>query len=536
LGIDDRQYKSAVRERLAVIFDPAVERGSAYPVFEVKRRLKVLRQWLHGRMEGEEKDQKPWNAAIDQCDALDRLATAYGHAELSRMELSLLVEQAGQTAPSPWPEQAGLFALGSPGGVAGKVGRVIWWDFSLSRHSPPSKIPLSQGEEKELSKLGIRLPDPGREAVRQALHWRRPLLQATEAVLLVCPQRAADGEENFPHPAWDEIQSRLSEWHRADELVRRRPLGHQAATKKRKLLPLPDTISELKIKKGLVKLRERESPSSLGPMIGCPLQYVLKYTGELFSSLSAGLPDASDSRVRGSLAHLLLAEVLSKESITPDEARETAGRLFDERAPRLMTVLFLPGNDAARAEVRRVVCQAAGSLVRLLSNMGLSVREIEVRHQAQDLGITVSGRLDLLVGDPQKVIDLKWTGAGYRAAELEAGAAYQLATYSRLISKTFPPVAYYIIRENRLLATDKKAFPEAEEVRGPGPAATWAALEKAFLEVKQAIEDGTVSSGTGYQPAKKSGMDMGSIRDGRLVLPPPCHFCDFSALCGAGEE
>ncbi len=534
-GIDDKEYKSNVRERLRVFFKPVVERGSLYPQSEVTKRLDVLRKWLHGRMEGEEKNKEPWNSAIDQCDELGRLVIAYGRSGLSNRELLLLVEKAGEVgkAPRSWPAEAGIRGLGSPGGVAGEVENVVWWNFSLSKYSPPSKIPLSKGEEKELSSLGVRLPDPGREAVRQAERWRRPLLQASRSVLLVCPQRGTDGEENFPHPAWDEVKSRLLEWQMEKELVDTRIFGRKMPGKKRsELLPLPGQITKLGAGKGKLKLRGTESPSSLGPMIGCPLQYVLKYTGKLEAGISAGLPDASDSRVRGSLAHQLLAEVLGHESISPDEARETAGSLFDRKAPRLMTVLFLPGNDAARAEVRRVICQAAENLVRLLGRMGLTVRETEKEHKDKALGITVSGKLDLLAGDPKKVIDLKWSGAGYRAAELEAGAAYQLATYSRLISEKFPPVAYYIIRDNRLLATDKRAFPEAEEVRGPGPAETWAALERAFLEIRRSLEEGEFSSGVGYEPPRKTGFDPGAIKDGVLVLPPQCYFCDFVALCG----
>jgi hypothetical protein len=538
--IDRRKYESSVLKMLEVIFKASVDRKSAYPASEIKHRRDVIHDWLEEQKKKTGADEKIWEDAIKQCDELKNLVTAFGRDRLSLMELSTLIEQSAQSSPSPWPEQAGLFTLGSPGGVVGEIENVVWWDFSLSRYSPPMKIPLSKSEEKELAGMGVRLPDPGREAVRQAESWRRPLLQASKSVLLICPQRGTDGEENFPHPAWDEVKSRLSEWHLEKELVGTRIFGRKMPPKERsQLLALPGQITKLEVEKGRLKLREKESPSSLGPMIGCPLQYVLKYTGELEAGISAGLPDAFDSRVRGSLSHLLLAEVLEKKKkggeITPDEAREMAGKLFDERAPRLMAVLFLPGNDAARAEVRRVVCQAAESLVRLFDRMGLCVREIEKRYDMDAMGIKVTGRLDLLAGDPEKVIDLKWSGAAYRSSEMEAGASYQLATYSRLISEKFPPVAYFIIRENRLLSTDKKAFTEAEEVKGPKPAVIWEALVKAFEEVSGALKAGTVSSGVGYEPLRKSGIDMGSIRDGRLVLPPPCFFCDFGSLCGVEE-
>jgi hypothetical protein len=431
------------------------------------------------------------------------------------MDLGMLVEQAGEAAspPRPWPAEAGLFAVGDPGCVAGEVDQVVWWNFSLNMASPPAKIPLSTGEENELRGLGIQLPDPGREAVRQAARWRRPLEQAKESVLLVCPQRSADGEDNFPHPAWDEIKARLEAWHMDSKLVSARPRGREMpGATRRDLLNLPRPAAEYRLIKGTVQMSERESPSSLGPLIGCPFQYVLERAAELGSGFPAALPEAGDSRMRGNLSHHLLAEVLDikrrGEELSPEKAREKAGELFDSDAPGMLAVLFLPGNDSARAEVRRAVCEAAYSLVALLSRMGLEVKEIEKRREDQALGITVSGKLDLLVGDPDKVVDLKWSGGSYRIQDLEAGTSYQLATYSRLVrakgKKTFPPVAYFIIRENRLLATN-------------------------------ALKDGVVAAGVEYEKPRGTG-NAGYIRDGRLVLPPTCGFCDFGCLCKPGVD
>ena len=51
------------------------------------------------------------------------------------------------------------------------------------------------------------VPDHEGWSARRAMadRWRRPLLQATESLLLVCPQRTADGEDRYPHPLWDEL-------------------------------------------------------------------------------------------------------------------------------------------------------------------------------------------------------------------------------------------------------------------------------------------------------------------------------------------
>ena len=543
--IDDREYLESLKERIGVIFGACVPRDSRYPVEEVVRRLNSLERWLRGRMESGEKDKESWKAAIDQCLAMRRLVGSYGRESLSRMDLGVLVEQAGEAAspPRPWAAQAGVNAVGNPGCVAGEVEHIVWWNFSLSMASPPSKIPLSAGEESELRELGVDLPDPGREAVREAARWRRPLEQASESVLLVCPQKGADGEDNFPHPAWDEIKARLKGRQLESELLSERPRGRKMpGMTRRELLALPRPVEEYRVEKGLVELGERESPSSLGPLIGCPFQYVLENSAGLSSGLPFELPEADDSRWRGNMSHRLIEEVLEilkgGKKLSPQEARDKAGEIFDSDAPRLMAVLFLPGNDTARAELRRAICLATENLVSLLSGMGLEVKEIEERHEDRAMGITVSGKLDLLVGDPDKVIDLKWAGAKWRIPEMEAGTSYQLATYSRLLrpkgKKAFPPVAYYMIRENRMLTTDKKAFPKAEPIDGPGPSVPWAALQKAYAEIAKAIKGGTVLAPVEYK--KKPGGDPGKIEDGRLLLPPPCFYCDFECLCKAGGE
>lgn len=95
-------------------------------------------------------------------------------------------------------------------------------------------------------------------------------------------------------------------------------------------------------------------------------------------------------------------------------------------------------------------------------------------------------------------------------------------------------MAYYIIRENRLLAVDSKAFPGSEAIKGPDPSVTWAALDKAYAAVVKALEAGEAASGFEYEDPEQE-IDAGRIVDGVMVLPPPCYFCDFTGLCLAGR-
>jgi hypothetical protein len=179
--------------------------------------------------------------------------------------------------------------------------------------------------------------------------------------------------------------------------------------------------------------------------------------------------------------------------------------------------------------------RTADTLYGLMAAAGLQVLASEKELTGQAFGTAFAGRVDLVLGEPARILDLKWSGAGRKRRALKDGTALQLAAYAflqRQGDEPFPPVGYFVMEAQRLLTTQPDAFHDAEEVKGPPPEETWR-----LLEATHALEWRTVAQGRlaargvagddGEEPPRES-----CVEDGRLVVPPACEWCDYAALCG----
>ena len=536
--IEDEKRRASLAERLETLFRPGATRGS-YRAEEARRRLALLERWLRGRIERDE-DPAPFRRvlafALSTADVLERS----GLTELTETSLGRVVAEAATAIPSesPFPHEAGLGVVGVPGGIGGPARRVVWWDFRRSDPSAPAGFPATAAERAALAAIGVDLEPAGIASVRRALRWRRPLLFASETLLLVAPQRDAEGEELHPHSLWDEIAASVAGGSGAGLLERPEPFGPGAPhASARALRPMPEARTTWAGPP--VALRDVESPSSIESLLGCPFRYALDYAGDLEPGGSGTLP--RDALLLGSVCHAVLERVLARTGFTPDEAAEEAERLFDSTGPFLGAALFLPGAERDRAVARQAVRDAARRLTELAARLGVSRVEVERGLEAPWAGGTLRGRADLVFTSPSAVVDLKWGDRGRRDL-LRNGGALQLAAYAMLLAhadglRRLPPVAYYVLRTATLLAQSDRDFPGAESLGGPPPAEVWAAAEKAVLETRDALARGELPAPGIEQDEKKARTEL--LSAGSLFVAAPCWFCDHPALCGrafAAEE
>jgi hypothetical protein len=527
--IEDESRRKALSERLEQLFRPGAVRES-YRVEEARRRLGLVERWLRGRLE-READPAPFERALSFCLATADILDRSGLTELTEPQLGRFVAEASTTLPasSPFPREAGLGVVGLPGGIGGPARRILWWNFRRTDSSASGVFPATLAERAALAAAGIDLEAPGVESVRRALRWRRPLLLASESLVLVAPHRDALGKELQPHSLWDEITASLAPGRPPDLLQRPAPAGPRTPKSSvRSLRPLPEPRVDWSGPP--VALREVESPSSLEKLLGCSLLHALTYAGELRPGRSGSLP--ANALLLGSVCHSILERALSRTGFTPDEAAEEAERLFDTTGPFLGAPLFLPGAERDRAVARRAVRDAARHLVGLAARLGVSRVEVERPLEARWPGGTVSGRADLVLTSPTAIVDLKWS-KGVRRKLLRNGGALQLAAYARLLAhedglRDLPPVAYYILRDAVLLAQSESDFPGAEAMGGPSPRDVWAAAESALLTARDRLARGELASPGRGQDEKASA----ALTDAGLVVPAPCAYCDHGALCG----
>ena len=301
----------------------------------------------------------------------------------------------------------------------------------------------------------------------------------------------------------------------------------------RERLSQPRGVREWTLPAGAIARRETESPSSVEKLLGCPLKYVLDYAAGLHGFESPSLPDAEDSTLLGSLLHELLDRLFDQGIPAPDAVVATAERLFDAEVPRLAAPLEMPGAETQRARARRLFVLTAERMSQLLGRTGTTIVSSEHRYEGAAFGTDFAGTPDLVIGPPNRILDLKWGGVTYRSESLERGTAFQLAAYSYLTNQDgeFPGVAYFIMGAQRMFTTAPELFPGAEPIVGPSPRETWELYQREHALRWQEVEQGRIHA-LGVPAGEQKVPKKTTIEEGRLVVKPPCEFCEYAGMCG----
>jgi hypothetical protein len=534
-AIPEAAKRIAAEARLAKLFEGSVSNG-AWPAKVLVTRTQALREWLIGRQKYEEDDtaKARYAAALIQCAEFEALLRATGQPDVSTAQLKLLLERATATASggARFDAQAGLRSVVDPAGVAGPIDRVVWWNFTLDAAPRLVDSIWSRTELSVLSKAGVALPSPGEQAKRLARRFARPLDQARTELWLVTPERGAGGEENAPHPLWDEVLGLLSESRQVSALSFtapkvKAPLPHAL----RRLLSLPSSRLQWKTSVKLSK-RPKESASSIESLLGCSLHWALHYFGKLAHGETSALP--GDSQLLGSLAHEVVGETMRGSPATGDIAAREAEQRFMMDGPLLAAPLFLPGHDAERADALAAACASALQLGRLLE-AGFCVEGVERVYTGKALGTDLEGTLDLVLkkGEHQAIVDLKWGGYGHKRGILEGGAAIQLAVYAELLRQTGArdvSVAYFILLSQAMLTADARLLDSNSALQlGHDAAGTWTLVARTWESLWKTMGHGELSA-----PGTSAAAPLETKRgdDGSLRVAPPCRYCDYAGLCG----
>lgn len=539
-AILDPERQQRARERMALLWTPRVARGESYPAQAAQERVELLRDWLGGFMQSASAPPDA-SAALAQCRVFAALLAGSGLQALTHAQLLRMVDEATRSVSTPpvHDARAGVAHVGAAGGIAGPADVIVWWDFNASTVARADRLPLTRKERADLESRGVQLPATASLAAARAARWQRPLLQAARALVLVCPLRDEAGEDQHVHPLYDEIMARVPTEH-ADRrarlaLLERASFSGLVPRTRRAPLALPSAQRQWRVPPGKVLRRESESPSSVETLLGCSLKWVLDYPGRLRASDPPQVDAIDDPRLLGRLLHRLLEQLFRHEAPGREQVAGRAGALFDEQGPRLAAALWLPGHESRRAQTRRALVRTAELLAGFLHQSGTSVLASEQTVSGMAFETAFSGKPDLIIGPPARILDLKWGGAQHRRDSLANGTAIQLAAYSYLTRErdAFPPVAYLIMSAQRLFATDAKAFPGAEPVPGPSPEATWNVLTESHKAAWAHVARGELVA-TGIESGDAQVPKGAQVIDGQLVLAPPCRFCMYQGLCGLG--
>jgi len=523
-AIEDQGKRLTTKKRLDILFTSSASKGF-YPLEAIADRVEMLATWLRGRFPDDEIIYAP----LAQCQTLMTMVQGLGQTELSEPLLKKLLDEATASTgdSSPLPAQVGLSAVSTPEAIVGSARRIIWWNFNRDAVPAMAQPLFSEQERHKLVEAGVVLPDSAAITSNQAARWRRPLFQASEQLILVCPQTNEAGVELHPHPLWDELMAASGE--KAKKLIT--PVVHgsaKIATISPQLRSLPVPQTRWQINPGLVAPRDCESPSSLESFLGCPFHWSLRYSALIRGGHSASLPDMVPTL--GSLAHELVEEVLSQTFLpSPEEGGRLAGQLFDDKAPSMVATLFQEGMEGQREDVRATVILATRSLLQHLHDAGVTELVIE-KHLTGSFGKQkLQGWADIVLSSPFTVVDLKRSWAKFFKKKMTSGTALQIVIYAWLLNETlghYPELAYYTLEDQTFLTTDRIHFANGEHVITPQVGDVWQAFKETFNEAWMVLEAGMVLC-PGNGEAVESSLD-GDI----LTLEPPCRFCDYDVLCG----
>lgn len=536
-AIGDAERREVVADRMRTLWTPECTRDREVPVEALERRVAMLVAWLEERLRVAEDEAV--RGALQQCRTFRTLVARSGHVMFSEPRLRRFMGEAMRVAAvgRMYGACAGLVSVAAPGGIAGPVHNLVWWGFTGSGGAVERRPPLSAAELADLASRGVTFPSAEQAAAAAAARWQRPLLQTTHRLLLVSPHTDAAGAEVHPHPLWEEITARLEgngpQRRAARAALEVASLEGFCKRSSRERLATPAAVRDWTIAPELIERRETESPSSVESLLGCPLQWTFRYVARLNGFDSPTVADAGSAQLLGDLMHELLDRLFDAGPLAPDAAAAAAERLFDEAAPRLAAPLWVPGAEGQRAQARRLLALTARRLADLMARTGTRIVASEESYGGYAFETDFKGRPDIVLGEPNRVLDLKWGSAAYRRDSLKLGTAFQLAAYAYLVSgqERFPGVAYFIINAQRLLTTAPDQFPGGEPIAGPSPEETWRLLQAEHATRWSLVEEGRLTA-TGVMPDGGEPPKKTQFKDGVWIFKPPCNHCDYSALCG----
>lgn len=527
---DDGDARRAEKDALNRLFTPTLHRlRDAYPVSELVERVELIAQCL------DTADNRHANA-IHLCAGLKNAALASGLQTLSEGQLQRLVAMLIQETPGSLlgAQQAGLFRVDHPGAIAQHARRIVWWNFSADAARLPPALHLMHQEREILRAQKVDLPQLRHVAARAARAWRRPLLAATEALLLVTPQYDETGEAAYRHPLWDEIAAGSAPDVRgavtAKLCVQHPTSPGMQPREARTLRALPRVVQEIRLSSGPLARSGPESPSSLKTLLGCSLQWALHY---LADTDDADLPAVETSSLHlGSLAHKLLEDLVRDTRSTPQQAAALAVTAFDTDGPMLVASLFLPGAAPQLQQARSRIQTAVGKFFELRQAHGWRVVGTEVAKERTLGPITLRGHIDVLLESPMAAVDFKWGGRTWHRDALQNNTAVQLAAYSYLLADDetqLPAVAYFVLDGAAMFSSGDAQLPGGQIMRNASVAVTWGAFKGAILHALGELQGGTLRA-TGNIAAYDRKADI--VDNGALRVVPPCKWCSSRTICG----
>ena len=517
-GIGSRQWEETLRDyrhskgkktaSAVEDLEQWVESGKSWhdeptPLHEVAACAERVKLFFSRKTENKKEDElsKVFSAGFEHASAVLEAVNALvsqGERQVGMYQTDQLLELAEGVVGNFEQREAGSMPdTAHPGAVCEAFSHVVWW-WAASPQMEQG-VPWSAGERLFLEKEGVGFPSPEKMLQRQADDWLRPILAARDSFTLFLPP---EGEER--HPVWFEIASIASSVPAVQ--VEGALCYDEAKSEKIPGRELPGKKPCWRLPEGVSMPGRPFSPTSLETFINAPSVWFLEHVAKIGMKSDFAMSDGP--MLYGTLAHRLVQELANRLQ----EGMDTVSHLddwFDPFFYKLVqtegAVLLMPGRGTELENMRLRIRLAVDRLLTLLKEQGSGSIHAEQPLQGSLPGYVMKGRADLLLvdrnGEPS-VIDLKWGSADRYMKSLRQGTHIQLLAYAAMVvengEKCWPALAYYIMKNSRILASRNVffAFGEALRTEDDEPSeALWLRVLESFSWRMDQIEQGIVSVG-----------------------------------------
>jgi len=377
-------------------------------------------------------------------------------------QLATQVTARGTDNPLRIAEVGALPCITHPGAVIEAHAVVLWGP--LDAPSLPSPWPWSKAEIAALGAAGCALPDPEALLQQVAADWLRPILSATDKLILMLPPP----DREF-HPVWQMLNALIPELpiYPVEAMLREGTVPMIAINHS----PLPRIKRWWQLPEGTVVPPVPEySFSQLEKQVFNPFHWLLANAAKFRSASLLSLVD--NFRLKGLLAHSLVERLYRDAdglTISDDQFSTWFDPAFDQLIAEEGAVYLMPGRRTDRDNLRQSLRRALLELRGLLHAANVSGVEPERKLFGHFPGGSLAGYSDLVLMKPDKsqaIIDMKWAGKSHRA-KLEENRHIQLAIYSELLRQNtgqWPALAYFLFSQGKLLTRDDLWFPGTHSV------------------------------------------------------------------------
>jgi ATP-dependent helicase/nuclease subunit B len=487
----------AIRRQFDFWFDrPTYDITKSAPRDEIALIFNHLRTWASEEFEKSNGKNASLLVLAEQARRIEEYLTELPPSEafLSFLELERIIRTVYEPAPvNPHGQELGHYPHVTQGScLVESANDLVWWHFVdtegvhffsrfykeeiefLMVNVKWSMVNDTTGENSPFtihhSKFTIQnspLMSPQME--NKLMLWERiqPVVRTNRRLILVT-YKQANGENQLEHPLMSHLRACFEGLHNIVlhgkippsvfaarfELPEDVELHHHRLGKTSPFIVLNST---------LLTRREHETLTSLESLFYYPHQWVFLHKAKLRKSPILSI--VKENTLKGNLAHRFFELVLQEDF--KDWTREKVTEWVNEHSRRLLrseaATLLMYGYEPERVQLLRQINYAIWTMMTNLTRNNWRVEATE-KDLAGKFGDTpVRGKADLVLlrgANERCVVDLKWSGHGYRERLLRSGEDLQLVLYSRLLTANddWAHTAYYIMENARLLARNNAAF------------------------------------------------------------------------------